>query len=228
MTDGDTIEVTLSGGRNVVRLAGVNAPESDECHFIESRDYLTDQILGRRVAMETVGIDRFDRTLAFVSIAETQINAELVALGHAIALTPEQGDRPGEDLLTLEEQARETDLGLWADGVCGASGPIPEVRITAVDPNPEGPDEQELAKELVVISNETDMEVEIGNWVLRDESSLHRHRFPPGTRLPAGASLTVTTASPHWDPGGGPVWNNDGDLVLLMDESGRVVDAVRY
>lgn len=227
--DGDTIEVAqASGSTTMVRLAGINAPESGECHFTQARDHLIDEILGHGVVLETIGTDRFGRTLAFISIEDIVVNEDLVGRGHAISLTPDPDTPYGERLLRAEEEAAEANRGLWADDVCGAEGPIPAVQVTTVEFDPDGPDEEELDQELVVISNEGSSVVDIGNWVLRDESSLHRHLFRPGTQLLPGASLTVTSASLSWEPGGGPVWNNDGDLILLMDRSGRVVHAVRY
>jgi micrococcal nuclease len=229
VTDGDTIEVgQASGGSVVVRLAGINAPEADECHFMQAREYLTDETLGATVVMETLGTDRFGRTLAHVFVRGIDINESLVALGHAIALTPDPETPNAGRLLRAEEEAAGSDRGLWADDACEATGPIPLVRISGYVVNPEGPDEQRLEQEVVVISNEGSSEIDISRWVLRDESSLHRHTFEPGTRLGPGETQTVTSASPSWEPGGGAVWNNDGDLILLKDATGRVVDAVRY
>lgn len=227
VADGDTITATLDTGDRVeVRLAGVNAPETGECHFDEARSYLDREILGHRVVLEPVGVDRFGRMLAFVKVDTVEINTSLVTLGHAIATTPDRDDPTV--LLEAEEQARVANLGLWADDACMAEGPIPAVRITTVDFDPPGPDEERLEREAVVITNDGDESVDIGNWALRDESSLHRLRFAPATLLMPGASLTVSSASPLWEPGGSPVWNNDGDMAMLLDRSGRVVDAVRY
>ena len=211
-----------------MRLFGINAPESDECHFSEARDYLADEVLGRTVVLETVGTDRFGRTLALVSLGETNVNESVVARGHAIALT--SGEEPADTarLLEAEQDAAEDDRGLWADDACGPEGPIPSIRIADFVFNPDGPDDQVLDQELVVIANEGSSEIDISDWVLRDESSLHRHPFEPGTMLMAGERLFVTSASPSWEPGGSPVWNNDGDLILLTDDTGRVVDSVRY
>lgn len=229
VADGDTIEVTRNSGESEsVRLVGINAPERGACHFAEAREYLTGEILGDRVLLETVGIDRFGRILAFVSRGDTNMNESLVSRGHAIALTPDEGTLASRQLLLAEKEAAEADRGLWADDACGAEGPIPPVRITEFRFDPEGPDGDVLDQEFVVITNEGSSGLDISGWTLRDESSLHRHRFGSGTFLPAGESLKVTSASPSWDPGGGPVWNNEGDLILLMDESGRVVDAIRY
>ena len=229
MLDGDTIEVMLlSGETEVVRLIGVNAPERGECHSDEATDYLAGEILGRDVTLETVGTDRFGRSLAFVSAGDTDLNERLVRRGHAIAVTPDEETSSSSRLLLAEKEAAEAGLGLWAEDACGAEGPLPPVQVIDFEFDPEGPDEDMLDQEFVVISNEGASELDIGGWTLRDESSLHRHRFRSGTVLPAGISVVVTSASPSWDPGGGPVWNNEGDLILLMDRSGRVVDAIRY
>ncbi len=212
----------------MVRLVGINAPERDECHFTEARAYLADEILGSRVVLDTVGTDRFGRSLAFVSRGGTDLNESLVSHGHAIALTPEEETPASTRILMAERQAAEADRGLWADDACRAKGPIPPVRITEFEFDPDGPDGEILDREYAVISNEGRSDLDISGWTLRDESSLHRHRFGPGSFLPAGESLMVTSASPSWEPGGGPVWNNRGDLILLLDRSGRVIDAVRY
>jgi hypothetical protein len=38
----------------------------------------------------------------------------------------------------------------------------------------------------------------------------------------------VTSIDPCWDPGDSSVWNNGGDMTLLLDASGRVVTRHRY
>lgn len=229
VADGDTISVVQTSGASLdLRLAGINAPEADECFFTQARDFLTDAVLGATVVFETVGTDRFGRTLAFVWVGDIDVNESLVAGGHAIAMTPGPETPDNYRLLEAEEEAAEDGRGLWADDACGAIGPIPSVRIEGIDFDPDGPDDQRLELEVVVLSNEGDSDIDISNWVLRDESSLHRHAFEHGTLLGAGESLSVTSASPSWEPGGGAVWNNDGDLVMLTDQSGRVVDAARY
>jgi len=75
--------------------------------------------------------------------------------------------------------------------------------------------------------------VDLSGWVLRDESSSNRFRFPAGTVLEAGRRLRVVTGC---EPPPGalawcattPVWNNGGDSVILVDGHGRVVAHRRY
>lgn len=227
--DGDSIDVTRSDGTVVeVRLVGVNAPETGECHHGESTDYLTDLIRGREVELTMTGTDQFGRVLAHAWSGDVHVNLDLVADGHAIATTPQQGDPYGETLLDAESAAAERGLGLWGDHACGATAPMPAVTIHEIEANPPGNDEDMLDGERVVIANDTTQPVDFSGWVIRDESSRHRYRFGEATTLDPGERLTVTAADPGWDPGGSPVWNNDGDMAMLLDRYGRVVSAARY
>jgi hypothetical protein len=38
----------------------------------------------------------------------------------------------------------------------------------------------------------------------------------------------VTSDNPGWEPGGTPVWNNDGDMALLLTTGGAVASRQRY
>jgi hypothetical protein len=40
--------------------------------------------------------------------------------------------------------------------------------------------------------------------------------------------MTIRSTDPGWVPGGSPVWSNGGDMVLVLDETGRVVARHRY
>ncbi|HEX5695493.1 MAG TPA: lamin tail domain-containing protein, partial [Acidimicrobiia bacterium] len=91
---------------------------------------------------------------------------------------------------------------------------------------PPGPDGESLDLERVVLTAAEP--IDLDGWTLRDESSAHRCSFRSGARIDPGAPLTVSSADPCWVPGSSPVWNNEGDLVLLLDPTGRVVARHRY
>ncbi|MCI0542908.1 MAG: lamin tail domain-containing protein [Actinobacteria bacterium] len=220
--DGDTIEVETEGRRIDVRLHGLNAPENGECHDTEATEGLTTAVLGAVVRLTTKGEDQFGRLLAVVWRGEVSINLGLVTEGLAIATTPDSGDPT--TMIEAEERAYRDGLGLW--GACGV-GQAPAVIIDQVVNDPPGPDGEDLGGERVVVINSGDTAVDLAGWSLRDESSRHRHRFDDVVLEP-GESLVVTSADSGWEPGGGPVWNNDGDMALLLDERGRVVSRYRY
>lgn len=217
--DGDTFEA----GGDRYRLEGINAPDMGECAYEEARDRLAEAIEGATIGIVPTGTDQFGRTLAVVE-SPTRANLDLVASGLAIATTAD-GGVPSE-LLSAEEEARDAGLGMWDD--CGATGEIPPVSIIGVDANPPGPDEDALDGETVTIRNDGGSPVDLSGWMLRDESSVHRFTFPEGTVLAPGESITVTSADRGWSPGDSPVWNNGGDMALLLDGDGRVVDRFRY
>lgn len=227
--DGDTVAVETGSDEALdVRLAGINAPEDDECHHDESLDYLQNSVGGKEVTFEVSGTDQFGRYLAHVWADGRHVNRELVAAGQALATTPDEGDPYGDSLLDAEEAAAEAAVGIWASDACGRSDQLPALTILEVDQDPAGRDEDALEGERVIIANRGEAEVDLSGWMLRDESSRHRYEFPRGTLLGEGETITVTSADPGWRPGGSPVWNNGGDLVLVLDPSGRIVAHRRY
>jgi Staphylococcal nuclease homologue len=229
VNDGDSAVVATEDSEVEVRLMGVNAPEQDECHYQESRDHLTGLIEGESVGLEVISTDQFDRTLAHVWLDGLLVNEDLVSRGFAIATTPpEDGDPHGESLIAAEEGAYQAGVGLWSTTVCGSAAPVPEITIDAGGSvfDPTGPDDEVLDEEWVwLISTET---VDAGGWTIRDESSQHRCQLAPGTVVTKESGLIVTSANDCWDPGNSSVWNNGGDMILVLDDSGTVVARHRY
>jgi hypothetical protein len=164
--------------------------------------------------------------LAEVDAGGTDVGLAMVAEGDAIATSDA---RP--EVLEAEESAAGQGIGLWADDVCGASGPPADIELGPIDANPPGPDED---GETVRIENRSDSPIDLTGFVLRDESSVNRYAFREGTSLGTGAAMTITTACgddtaelAHWCSDQ-PIWNNGGDLAMLLDGFGRVVAFSRY
>lgn len=205
------------------RLFGINAPERGECFGDESHQWLSDWILNQSVSVVTQGFDQFDRIVASVNVGATSIDHEATTTGHAFALSNTR-----VTLVEGEKAARESGLGLWGTDICGADEPKAELTIEEVVHNPPGAD----VSELVVIRNVSGAEIDLEGFVLRDESSQNRFHFPPLT-LPATQTIGVTTGCAGDDQMLAwcteiPVWNNDGDAVILLDAFGRVVAFHRY
>jgi hypothetical protein len=183
---------------------------------------------GENVVLETTGVDQFDRVLAYVSVDEVDVNLDLVRRGLAIATTAaDDSRRPA--LLDAEEHAFSDAVGLWAADVCGVS----ETTTVAIDArasrvDPDGPDENVLDEESIVIVNMGGETVSLAHWTLRDESSVHRLVFGPEVSIGPGSTLVITSEDARWDPGQGPIWNNGGDMALLQDRNGNVVSRWRY
>lgn len=229
--DGDSLRVEIDGTSAQLRLTGVNAPERDECHGDVARAAL-EALVERPVILETTGgddEDRFGRLLRYVISEDgSTVNLTLIETGAATVL---QGDHAREDeFAAASDTAWESRLGMWSPTACGTAGST-DVRIGDVDFDPRGRDED--TNETVLLTNDGPNAVDIGGWILRDESSIHRLQIPEGTTLAAGAELSVVTGCEAEPPtiawcSDGPVWSNGGDTAILQTPNGSTVDRLRY
>ncbi|MBA2327781.1 MAG: thermonuclease family protein [Actinobacteria bacterium] len=125
VTDGDTIEVVdTSGDRDIVRLLGVDTPETHhptepvECFGPEAAAYTARRLTGRSVRLEgdVEARDQYDRRLAYVTIGGERFNDELLRLGYAELLVIEPNHAHARTMLKAELEAKREGLGLW--GAC--------------------------------------------------------------------------------------------------------------
>lgn len=124
VVDGDTFWVDDGSEKGLkVRLIGVDAPETRKSsrketgYFgIESKDYLTELLLGNEVRLEhdVDRRDKYGRTLAYVYLEDgTFVNAELLRNGFAMVMTVPPNVRFAEEFLELQKDARDGHRGLW-------------------------------------------------------------------------------------------------------------------
>jgi endonuclease YncB( thermonuclease family) len=114
--DGDSFLVAKTGarGRDIeVRLMDIDAPEKDQPYADVSRSVLKNLIENRRVFVDVVAIDKYDRKVAKVyrEPDRLEIARALVRDGHVWVNRRFAKDR---SLVTLEEDARSSSSGLWA------------------------------------------------------------------------------------------------------------------
>lgn len=112
--DGDTIEI--AGVR--IRLEGIDAPETGQtCSKADGTSWscgnaaaaaLERMVRGQTVSCDGTGLDKYGRTLAVCFVAEHEINADLVAQGHAWAFV-----RYSSRYVAEEASARAAHAGLW-------------------------------------------------------------------------------------------------------------------
>jgi endonuclease YncB( thermonuclease family) len=101
-----------------VRLRGIDAPESCQPWGRQATAALRQQVQGRPATLRTHGRDDYRRTLGTVTVAGVNLNAALVAQGHAWAWRDAHGR---STYLRQEASARATGLGLHAQS--GAEAP---------------------------------------------------------------------------------------------------------
>lgn len=237
ITDGDTLEVGFpAGGAATVRLIGINTPESGECLSGAATMALSVLVpVGGEIGMTTdvSDSDRFGRLLRYLWRGGMSVNEEMVRRGAAISrpYPPDTAMKAGLD--DAEAEARAAGRGLWAPDACGPatrSG----ILIAGIDPNPPGDDNLDLDGERVRVENRGVLAVDMTGWVLKDESSSHRYRFPDRFSLSEGATVEIrtgcgtdTSLTLYWCSDGA-VWNNSGGTAFLLDPAGNLVDALEY
>jgi len=112
--DGDTLQI----GQTKIRLLGIDTPESTQhCAHRDGNSYRCGEIAGNRLR-ELVGLehtrcegqtrDRYGRLLATCYSATTDLNAEMVRLGWAVAYR-----QYSTTYVSLEDEARQAGRGLW-------------------------------------------------------------------------------------------------------------------
>lgn len=238
VVDGDTLVVVDGGDEERVRIIGINSPETGECVADAATDSLAALTAGEEVVLvaDTSDVDQFDRLLRYVELKDgTDVGAELVRNGLAIARRYEPDTDRHERYVELQGEARVDGLGLWAPDACGdavASDVSLRIEINADAP---GDDTENLNGEWVRMVNEGDEDVDLSEWTIADESASNRYSIAAGTTIPAGSSITVfsgcgddTTSERYWCSAGSAIWNNDGDTAFLRDPNGNLVVAERY
>jgi|GEM_PF-425041 len=237
ITDGDTVVVRVDGVEENLRMLGINAPEQSECWGAESTVYLTGLIEGVNVLIVPgdEDTDQFGRILRYIYLETPDgplfVNSAMVESGNAIGMS--NGHEFERSFKSLEAAAFQSGLGMWGTFVCGDKEGLgadrPVVRVSDIQFNPSGPDNEHLDQEYVTIINEGYGRVAISGWTLRDESSQNRFTVPPDTVLAPGDSVTIVTGcnggpadAIHWCHDGA-VWSNDGDTVIVSDTLGNAV-----
>lgn len=220
--DGDSLRVESNGTAIEIRLAGINAPEADECHGDVAALGLAD-LVGEEVAFVQTDEDQFGRVVAYVWSSDGFVNSSMARAGDALALA-DGGDR-APDIDDSARSARAADLGMWAPDACGEVLPA-GLSVELTEPDPRGPDDEVLDDEYVTIRNDGTAAIDLSGWILRDESTANRLVLPAATRLVPGSVLIVHSGCPSppevgWCAGS-PIWNNGGDSVLLLGPAGTV------
>ncbi|RDI70494.1 lamin tail domain-containing protein [Halopelagius longus] len=178
--------------------------------------------------------DYYGRLLAYVRVGGESFNRELLASGHARLYDGTFTER--ERYVAAERRAREEGRGLWAcatpaGGDDAASNTT--LAVVRVHADAEGRDGENLNDEYVVFRNGGGETLNLSGWTVSDEAGA-RYVVPEGTTLPPGGELTLYTGSGtdgdgarYWGKGR-PVWNNDGDAILVRDPNGALVVERRF
>jgi micrococcal nuclease len=112
VADGDTISVMHDGRAEKIRLYGVDAPEQDQDFATQAEKFTSDMVFGLIVDVQAVTVDRYGRTVAWVSVNGKSLNKELVKAG--LAWWYRRYAWRDRELQMLQMQARKQKIGIWS------------------------------------------------------------------------------------------------------------------
>lgn len=122
--DGDSFTMRADDGRRLrIRVSGIDAPEQQQPWSEASRRHLGELLRGRRIRIDPVKQDVFDRTVAKVWVLDDDVPPRDAALslleaGLAWHFVRYQADQPPADVpryAQAERVARARRAGLWQD-----------------------------------------------------------------------------------------------------------------
>lgn len=114
--DGDTITVlveTDAGKRQAkIRLDAIDAPEIGQPFGNRAKQTLSGMVFGKDCQVESMGQDRYGRTVGKITVDSKSVNLVMLEAGMAWHFT--KYDQRA-DLAEREAKARTARVGLWAD-----------------------------------------------------------------------------------------------------------------
>jgi micrococcal nuclease len=245
---GDTVRLLgvdspeLDGRNDPTEFEGVpNTEAGDRCLLAvahEATAFAERHLAGATVAVvvdETADRrDRYDRLLAYVVLPDgTNFNYRLVESGNA-RVYDSTFARSGR-FYAAEARAQAERRGLWAcrDPTAALGEADSTLRVAAVHADAAGDDATNLGDEYVTLRNAGNRSLDLSGWTVGDEAG-HVYAFPDGFSMEPGATVTIYTGagvdtadSLYWSATAA-IWNNDGDVVVVRNETGAVVARYAY
>ncbi len=147
---------------------------------------------------------------------------------------------------SLERRATyEGEIGSEAETATATDGGTPtatpteagdgdgDLAVAEIHADAAGDEYENLNDEYVVFENAGDAPLDLSGWTVADDAG-HTYAFPDSFSLDPGDSVTLHTGSGsdtgtdlYWGQGS-PVWNNNGDTVIVTDADGERVLTEAY
>lgn len=118
IADGDTLKVLdAEQSQHTIRLQGIDSPEGGQPSHVQAHQALAEKVFRKQVRVEVMDTEGNDRLVGDVYVGDRHINLEMVAEGWA---WHDRWSATSPTLASAEQQAREAQLGLWAE-----AAPVP-------------------------------------------------------------------------------------------------------
>jgi competence protein ComEC len=105
--------------------------------------------------------------------------------------------------------------------------------VAEINADAEGDDRENLNDEYIVFENPGDDSLDVSGWTVADDAG-HTYTIPDGVTIGPEATLTLRTGSGtdtetelYWGSGS-PIWNNNGDTVMVTTDDGERVVEEQY
>jgi micrococcal nuclease len=179
----------------------------------------------------------YDRLLAYVYYspsATTSFNMRLLENGYARHYESEFSRT--KEYKKTAQQARDTATGVWGDNVSSpeqTSAVSHPIDILTVHEDASGNEYDNLDDEYVLFKNTGTSRIQLNGWTISDKAG-NLYSFPAGVIINPGESMTLYTGSGsnsdtelYWGKRE-PVWDNDGDTVIITNHDGETVTTYNY
>lgn len=224
--DGDTIELS---DNQKVRLLGINAPETKESHYQDSRNRLVELVENKSVRFEYGPEDKdlYDRLLRYVFVKSTFVNLQLVKEGYATVYLLDADEKYYLEFKTAEKNAKENKLVIW-----GVSENERCLVLVTLHYDASGNDNENLNDEHATFKNNCDYPISMKGWEIKD-SGTNIYNFK-NFAIDGSSSFTIfsgkgadTKSKLYWSSTRA-IWNNNGDTLYLRDNNGGLVLSYSY
>lgn len=116
VSDGDTIRIEdRSGQEHEIRFYGIDTPETKQAFGNAAKRFTSKATYNKTVTVKVYDVDRYGRTVGVVLSGSTNINQSLIENGLAWQYSRYCKEPFCDDWKALEKQARDNEIGLWAD-----------------------------------------------------------------------------------------------------------------
>ncbi len=146
---------------------------------------------------------------------------------------PPGSDDPVRSRLTITAGGTTTAAATATPTTDGGANAAPSLSVVEINADAQGDDRENLNDEYVVFENTGDAPIDLSGWTVEDAAGA-RYAFPEGFTLDPGERVTLHTGSGndtetdlYWSRGS-PVWNNDGDTVIVRSDNGTIVVKEEY
>ena len=119
IVDADTYQVLSNAKVFTVRLANVDAPELKQNFGAEATQLVSELIYGKQVIIEVQGKDRYNRTIASITINGKALDSILISNGWAWHYAEYNHEKK---LAAYQNEAVKFKMGLW---YCGSNKVCP-------------------------------------------------------------------------------------------------------